>query len=83
MTDPYVDMLDAEYRELKAQLHRCAAKFEALQTQYRRESNQIADAITQKWIELQKVRAHNVLPANEILSMAEGLAGYGAEAAAP
>ena len=33
MTDPYVDMLDAEYRELKAQLHRTAAKFEALQTQ--------------------------------------------------
>lgn len=56
MTDPYVDLLDSEYRELKAQLHRCAAKFEALQNQYRRESNQIADAITQKWIELQNAK---------------------------
>lgn len=59
MNDPYVDMLDAEYRELKAQLHRCAAKFEALQTQYRRESNQIADAITKKWIELQNARGEH------------------------
>jgi molecular chaperone GrpE (heat shock protein) len=56
MTDPYVDMLDAEYRELKAQLHRAAAKFEALQTQYRRESNQLADALTKKWVELQSRR---------------------------
>jgi molecular chaperone GrpE (heat shock protein) len=56
MTDPYVDMLDAEYRELKAQLHRSAAKFEALQTEYRKESNKIADAITRKWIELQEAR---------------------------
>ena len=56
MTDPYVDMLDAEYRELKAQLHRCAAKFEALQTQYRRESDSIAQDITRKWIELQNAR---------------------------
>jgi len=56
MTDPNVDMLDAEYRELKAQLHRCAAKFEALQTQYRKESRQIADALNKKWIELQEAR---------------------------
>ena len=56
MTDPYVDMLDAEYRELKAQLHRTAAKFEALQAQYQRESNQLADALTKKWVELQSRR---------------------------
>ena len=56
MTDPYIDMHDAEYRELKAQLHRTAAKFEALQTQYRRESNQLANALTKKWVELQSRR---------------------------
>jgi hypothetical protein len=56
MSDPYAAMLDAEYRELKAQLHRHAAKFEALQAQYLRESNQLSDALTKKWIELQQHR---------------------------
>jgi molecular chaperone GrpE (heat shock protein) len=56
MTDPYERMLDAEYRELKAQLHRAAAKFEALQTQYQKESTEIANALTRKWVELQHHR---------------------------